>query len=250
MSTDRRRKHLRVLRAQGTYTYIPAGPVSAHVRSLLAAGMTQVEIADAAAVGRSTIHRYTHTGKRIHADVARRIIAVTPGPVERETGYVPAVGTVRRLRALVAVGWSMRHLSELSGMTLRPIAVTGRTVVCVETARTVEDLFDRLAMTPGPSIRAREFARARGWVSALAWDDIDDPHARPDLGSAVDVEDEVAVDLALSGRSPVLSQADRLAAARRIVERGAGASEVARVLRVNGHTAKTLVRRIREDGAA
>jgi hypothetical protein len=52
------------------------------------------------------------------------------------------------------------------------------------TAGQVARVYDELAMTPGPSTRARDAAARRGWVPPLAWDDdeIDDPQARPARG--------------------------------------------------------------------
>ena len=181
------RKRLRVLRQRGTYTYIDAGPVVTHIRSLVAAGMPQADIAAAASLARSTIHRYTQPNrKRIHADVAKRILAVTPGmPISKAAGFIPAAGTVRRIQALVAIGWPMRELSTRTGVAARNIAVNGRTWVTVETAALVEQLYDDLSMTPGPSRNARGFAADHGWHPPLAWDDetIDDPHAKPDPGT-------------------------------------------------------------------
>jgi len=92
---------------------------------------------------------------------------------------VPAIGVTRRVRALVAVGWSLSDIQNTTGLSngrLSEIA-SGRPVqVSIRTAQAVHRMFDEHKYTPRPGKkgdRARAFATARGWVTVLAWDDID-----------------------------------------------------------------------------
>lgn len=95
-----------------------------------------------------------------------------------------SVGTERRLRALIAIGYTQ---SALAGMlNIHPSYITKlcsntRRQVNADTAQAVAALYDRLSMTPGPSQRARSHAHRRGWQPPLAWDDdqIDNPAAGP-----------------------------------------------------------------------
>ena len=97
-------------------------------------------------------------------------------------------GTERRLRALVASGYSQaqiaREMSTHESWVSRLVNGYDHSVNADTVAR-VKAVYDRLAMTPGPSDRARRQARARGWAPPLAWDDdeIDNPAAKPDRGA-------------------------------------------------------------------
>jgi plasmid maintenance system antidote protein VapI len=113
------------------------------------------------------------------------------GPIK-----VPSVGTVRRLRALYALGWTCVQLGERMGVTKTRVAqlLSGRCItVMPETAEKVADLYRDLSMVVpmdqpakrrGDSPiheRTRRHARKRGWLPPLAWDDdlIDRPDAEP-----------------------------------------------------------------------
>jgi transcriptional regulator with XRE-family HTH domain len=116
---------------------------------------------------------------------AEAILAVEPDPAPGTN--VTACGTVRRLRALVAIGYTQSYLCErlgvLPGNGCR-IFRGEQDFVTAATAHRVTELFTELSMTPGPSQRSRNHARKNRWAPPLAWDDdlIDDPNATPDLG--------------------------------------------------------------------
>ena len=96
-------------------------------------------------------------------------------------------GTERRLQGLVAIGYAQSEIAREMGAheswVSRLIGGYGRSVNAATVAR-VREVYDRLAMTPGPSDRARRHARKHGWAPPLAWDEdtIDDPAATPDIG--------------------------------------------------------------------
>lgn len=112
---------------------------------------------------------------------ARRELAMLRG----ESYTVSARGSIRRIHALVAIGWSMEHQAERLGINKRVIqgfaAKSPETRTRVATAKRYADLYDELHMTPGPSQRARLIAKRKGWMPPLAWDDIDDPGEQPNL---------------------------------------------------------------------
>lgn len=97
-----------------------------------------------------------------------------------------AIGTHRRIQALVACGWTFsalaRHLDR-SPYAVRAILSHDR--VRLDTARRIIALYDQLWDTPPPNNRtanlARNHAARHGWPVPLAWDDdtIDDPTAKP-----------------------------------------------------------------------
>lgn len=97
-------------------------------------------------------------------------------------GYVSSVGTGRRVRALAALGWSAADVGQHLGLHRNTIAQLGndrRATILRSTAARIAAVYDELQGTPGPSVRARNFARKAGWPPPHLWDDIDDPDARP-----------------------------------------------------------------------
>jgi len=101
---------------------------------------------------------------------------------------VPSIGTVRRLRALVAVGHpaaDIAHCLDLPVDLIDDLLGGAPATVSAGTARAAAALFSGLQMTAGASEQARRHARAHGWPPPLAWDEdlIDDAAARPDFGS-------------------------------------------------------------------
>lgn len=151
--------------------------------------------------------------KAVRAYRYRQRVYLNGGPVQ-----VPAVGTTRRLQALAAVGWSQKEIAARLGVTGARVGhlMNGMfPTVFPETAAAVAAVFDELCMVvptdPTPTRprqirvheRTRRHARARGWVTALAWDDIDNPAERPKRGNArrprrTDV-DEAVVQRILAG---------------------------------------------------
>lgn len=95
-----------------------------------------------------------------------------------------SIGTARRLRALMAIGYTQGQLAAELGVDqswVSKLMRNSRGRVNVDTHQRVVELYDRLSMTPGASAQAREKAHRNGWPPPLAWDDdtIDDPDAQP-----------------------------------------------------------------------
>jgi hypothetical protein len=106
----------------------------------------------------------------------------------RDGALVSNVGTARRIEALAHMGWSSEILAQRLGVGRAAVKsyrsqspTSPRTHVTIETARAIRDLYDELSMTQGPATKAAQWARKRGWLPPLAWDDdsIDDPAATP-----------------------------------------------------------------------
>lgn len=96
---------------------------------------------------------------------------------------VPAIGTVRRLRALAAIGWNCAELSRRLGYTtprgVQSLREHRSDVVLARVATRVSALYGRLEGTAGVDHRARLLAVRRGWAPPLAWNNIDDPLEQP-----------------------------------------------------------------------
>jgi len=180
--------------------FTDAGPAREHVRSLQAQGLGWQRIAELAGVAPPTVSSmlYGRAGrpptKRIRTATAEALLAFRPALDDLPgTATVDAAGTRRRMRALVAGGWSGQRLAAYLDVDR---AHVGRIIrgdhprVTAATARTVRGMYDDLWDRSPPegsqwekvaANRSRNHARRQGWPPALAWDDqtIDNPDAEP-----------------------------------------------------------------------
>lgn len=101
------------------------------------------------------------------------------------TARVSGLGTARRIKALVAIGYTQADIAERIGWSPANLSklLDEDGMVSASTARTIDALYHQLCMTPGPSVRARQRAKKLGWAPPLAWDDIDDPDETPNIGA-------------------------------------------------------------------
>lgn len=135
--------------------------------------------------------RRIETYRRIHLRYERRILALTRARLLAglpDGARVPAVGAVRRVNALRAIGWPIRQITPGSSAARN---VYSAPTMYARTHRLIAARFEALCMTPGPSASA--IARS-SHITPLMWDDIDDPDERPSRGttrsrSAVDADD-------------------------------------------------------------
>lgn len=194
---------------------VDAEPARRHVRALMAAGMGLKSITEAGiSAGTLTKLLYGHPNadgtrrppaRRIRPETAEKILAVQ---LQIASGaQVDATGTVRRVCALVALGWSQSKIAARLGITRvnfwlatePPVTVTART------ARAVAVLYDDLSMTLPPTSthrdriaasRAKHYAAARHWLPPLALDDdrLDDPAYEPEQPTWVPRADDPHVD--------------------------------------------------------
>lgn len=199
-----------------------AEPARQHLRSLMAQGMGWKRIAKAAGLSPSSVFpilwaQDTKSMKRpmrkqISKAMEAKLLAVTTDMAEGSV--VNNLGSVRRLQALAAVGWSQSRLAQMLGMlpgNFGKVIHGEREGILVSTARRIEEIFNEcwdkapVAATrfeQAGITRAKREALAKGWVTAAAWDDIDDPdeEQKSDL-----------VDVSIDYRSlPALDRIDRL----------------------------------------
>lgn len=195
---DRRRrldKHLGVPRR------IDAGPVREHILALKAAGVGYHRTAQLAGVSSSTVQKIVRRDpnrrdglpqQNITPDVAAKILAVKASLETASNGAaLDATGTLRRLHALHARGWSRRALADELGVANYALSyIEERGTVTGSMARAIRALYDRLWDQAPPSVTQQEraavtstlrWAERNWWQPPAAWDDetIDDPTARP-----------------------------------------------------------------------
>lgn len=164
---------------------IDPGPARAQLMRLHAAGYSWRRIGELAGLTEQGVYLIRDGSyDRIQKLTAKRILAV-PVPGKLGGDWVDSTGTVRRVQALQAIGWSQPAIAAMMGLTRNTLRLQmKRPRISGRRAREVAELFDRLQMTPGPSDFARRLARRKGWAPPLAWDEdvIDDPTATPDFG--------------------------------------------------------------------
>lgn len=173
-----------------------------HIERLLAAGWTQAQIARAAGLVHHLISDIRRGKQTIANNTAYAILTVPIGPPPAGTRDVDATGTMRRLRALVAIGWPIEQLAPQLGIyptALGNIARGELRSVRATTADAVALLYQHLVRQPGPSNRSRILARKKGWHGPLAWEAIDDPNEQPETDGQTNVQRrrKAAIDLEL-----------------------------------------------------
>jgi len=179
-------KQLNIWRLRGKQTRDPE-KAELHVKKLLKGGMSKRQVAAAAGVSTSTIDRLTSPTRSalpILAVSERKILKVEMSAIKARK-LVDVSVSRRKLRALVAIGWSQRQLAiklEMEKNHLNSIISeckkSGPSILYA-TKRKIDELYEQLCMTPGPSDRARKHAQLKKWLPPLAWEDIEDLSERP-----------------------------------------------------------------------
>lgn len=171
-----------VLAERGIPTHVPSAPVRQRIAELEAMGMTSTMIACAAGVVPTTVN-FIRSGEwsTTRVKIAAAIMSVNhlPHPAQR---HVLAIGCVRRIEALMAMGWKLEELDSLCGVSRGVISNTRRqSAVTYSRWVQIRDLYDRLSATPGTSVITQKRARAAGFVLPMEWEgyDIDDPRVHP-----------------------------------------------------------------------
>lgn len=188
----------------------------------------------------------THAGYRQHRkDGEAACTACGNGAARYERGRqydllvgrarsVPALGTRRRVQALAALGHTFTRIGEgmgISGSGAHALAHSDRDTIRVAAASKVAALYETWSMqlppsnTPGEhraASRARSAAKRHGWLTPLAWDDIDhDPEpAIADDQAALDDVDEVVVARIVAGEHLPANTRERFAVVARYLELG------------------------------
>jgi hypothetical protein len=183
----RYRKRWQLERERGISRTVDPRPVALHVAALIGAGWTHRAIAGAAGVAPQTVTRLTRgVAKSIGREAAGKILAVdvaqVPSIASHQTAepFVSRVGTVRRIQALMFMGYSGRDLRAYGINSYNLLNQQGRWVTR-STHDKVAAVYRGLSHVPGPTPRSRREAERRGYVGPAAWEDID-------LDAAPDVE--------------------------------------------------------------
>jgi hypothetical protein len=135
---------------------------------------------------------------------------------------------------LQAMGWTLGDLEARTGIFVSNLhRISHRQDrVLLHVYERIAAVYDELCMTPGPSSRMRVIAKNKGYVTALAWDDIDVDDApqvpRPIARTRAPV-DEVLVERFLTGDAfAEVNTAERHEVIRRWVTAGRPVIELER----------------------
>jgi len=180
--------------------------------------------------------------RRIRPDTAARILAVQLDLADG--ARVDSTGAVRRIQALVALGWSQMKLSDrldINRTNFTPIAQGRRREITVAHDRAVRALYNELSMQLPPNerhrdkisvSRTRKYAKTHGWLPPLAWDDetLDAPDpALFEVADADEYLDEAAIYRRMHGDKAVkLTVAEKAEVVRRLVQAGCSKNEIER----------------------
>lgn len=202
-------------RLAGRPRSVPSGPVTEHVRALMARGLTTWQIGRESGVEPSTVRRLAKGQKTTWSRTAQRLLAV-PLDVRVSLGDVPSLGAVRRIRALYALGHFNHVIAAEAGISRDAVcALAGGKWPTIKVAMDdgVRAAYDKLSMATGTSGKTRCWAEKHGWAPPLAWDEdaIDDPNGMPhtDAPAPAATEGENVADRWLHGESVVLGPEDR-----------------------------------------
>lgn len=191
----------RRLKAYGRWTppTVDAAGAREHAAAL-ARTHTPAGIARLAGLSPATVRRLLAApdGARVAARTATAILAINPAvdySALPGTARVYPAGTIRRLQALAAAGWTVQALTRATRLrrdvVLDLLAGYRDRWVLARTANAVSRAYDLLwqvkptRVCPAADVeQAQHDAAEHGWAGVLAWDDdtIDDPAARPDFG--------------------------------------------------------------------
>lgn len=220
-------------RANGITAHVDATPARRHIEHLLEAGMPLPTIAATAGTTRQTLRNILDGQNTILREREAAILSVTASAIYRatDTGLLSAEGARRRIRSLMALGWTAVDIAAASGRPDSTCQVQQtaaiRQWVKPSTHARIDRAWKALGMKPGPSAINRHRARLAGWPPPLAWDNIDDPAENPKV--TVDSDRETARDEDIAW----------------LFEMGLSADEVADRLGMHPHSLRDRLRRNR-----
>lgn len=214
--------------------YVDAQPVREHVRALREAGVGKRRMTELSGVSKNVVARLVNGRpdrpvKRVTQETSDKLMSIPlpqiPWSVHADGAQIPAVGSIRRMQALVAAGYTVQFLAgRLTGWDtdVHRLINEEQKLITSARARRIAELFSELQLQPGDSDRARQYGAARRWVLPMEWDEetIDDPTAEP----------------VRAAWTPESARAERREQVAELTARGHSTEEIADLLRVTTRT--------------
>lgn len=241
MTTDymaSKRHRLRKLR--GETSYIDATPIREHLDTLFAAGWSLNSVAGVSDVPASTLSKI-HRGEQRSCRPAsiQKVLGVNPNDLADRTNmdgrepFVTKVGVVRRIEALLYLGWTHDAMRAHSGLRTAIVLHQKGQWVTRSTYDTVAAMYRELCTRPGPSTATASRAKKAGYVGPLAWHNIDrDTAPWTDLDGELedDYLDDAAITRRMAGEQSIrLTKLEKAELVRRWTAAGRSLNECERV---------------------
>lgn len=177
-STTNRRydKKLRFDHARTGSRRVPADKAHQHLLSLLDDGASVKSIADQLGLMHTSSVYQMLKRPKMRRDTFNRVMSVRLEVGDTEWRTMDAVGCERRLKALMYMGWKLVDIGRRTGIDGTVLSDIIRGVTPKVRQRTfirLRDFYDQNSMIDGGSNRSKLRAQREGWLSPLAWDDID-----------------------------------------------------------------------------
>lgn len=177
-------KQWRLDRVRGEQRTMGIDRVRVHIFALMGAGWSRRAIAGTAGVAVSTVCGVVkETQHKIRRTDAERIFAIDPATLpttthegDRFQPFVPRVGSVRRVQALLAIGWRAADIAAECGLSPQTVYGTCHQKgqwVTTDTHEKIKAAYRVLSQKRGPSERTARRAASRGYVGPTAWHDPD-----------------------------------------------------------------------------
>lgn len=232
--STRYRKEYEYKRHRGIPTgLVDAAPVVAHVNRMLDLNWSNNALS-AWTRGELSHHSFRKISEGEHATVERRtrrlVMSIpytlaVPDHIDDDM-FVAPLGATRRIQALYAMGWTREslapHLSDPS-VSIAHVARGAYKRMRAERWRIIDDLYQRIHLTQGPSPIARHRAIANGYAPPLAFDNIDNPAEEPTCRRYTNPNsvDPVVVNRILAGYGELARSATKFERAA-VIERWTG----------------------------
>ncbi|MFD5208464.1 hypothetical protein ACFWNF_16240 [Streptomyces anulatus] len=179
---NRVKKQQRLNRHRGIPPLVDATPAAKRLQELHeTSGWEDI----ARAAGTSGAHlRQIAFGRlpQISPRTQAKIMAIRPAATGGQ--YIDSTGTVRRVRALIALGYTLIDIAEAAAVAVTRVQTlaAGYPSLRRTVAERITNAYRELSETPGTNTRAKNRARTNGWAPPAAWDDdrLNDPQARPE----------------------------------------------------------------------
>ena len=176
-------KRLRYEHQHGQRRVVDSAEAHARIREMLDYGISVRAIADALGYDAPNSVWTLLRRPRMRRSTYERVMSMPmPDTTVRDSRVISAVGSRRRLQALAARGWSLVTVSERTGInvsTLCEIRNGTTQTVRQSTYVSISDVYRELENDTGTCARAMTKAIKLKWAPPMAWDEIDDPAARP-----------------------------------------------------------------------
>jgi transcriptional regulator with XRE-family HTH domain len=241
---------------------VPTAPVRAHIRRLYDAGVPVQVMAELSGVAASTANLVLFgtssrsPGTTMLAKTANRLLSIDfESATQLPTVIVSSTPTIRRLQALMCVGWSQPRIAARVGMTQQ--GLSRLMLMSTTTTKRMHDLVadvyeqmwnvhpatDTLAQKISVTV-AKNVASSRRWLPPMAWDDIDNDVTPPVPEPDDDYVDEVLIEIAMSGENVRLTLREREEALTRLHGRNLSDTAIADLLHITGRTVLRIRQRL------